>query len=102
MYIFTNVFFGHRISHKLTEQSRHVQQQVFQFADLESYRPGVHGELGPRFDRSCHGLQTERKFVALLGFQFAEMLTECGQMDRRGVQKNIAACLAASNSKQAC
>ena len=87
MYIFTNVFFGHRISRKLADQSRHVQQQVLQFADLESYVPAVIGEFGRRFDSSCHGLQQERQFVALVGFLFAEMLAECRQMDPQGVQK---------------
>jgi hypothetical protein len=47
MYIFTNVFFGHRISRKLADQSRHVQQHVLQFADLESYGPAVMVKLGP-------------------------------------------------------
>jgi hypothetical protein len=100
MYIFTNVFFGHRISRKLADQSRHVQQQVLQFADIESYGPAVHGELGPRFDPSCHGLLKERKFVALVGFLLADMLAECRKIDRQGVEKTIGACLAAPNSKQ--
>ena len=81
MYIFTNVFFGQRISRKLTDQRRDVQQQVFQFAELERYGPEINGELGRRFDSSCHGLRTERKFVALVGFLFPEMLAECRQMD---------------------
>jgi hypothetical protein len=65
MYIFTNDFFGHRISRKLADQSRHVQQQVLQYADLESYGPAVNGELGLRFDSSCHGLLTERNSLQL-------------------------------------
>ena len=92
MYIFTNVIFGHRISRKLADQSRHVQQQVLQFADIESYGSEVDGELGPRFDLSCHGMQTERQFVELVGFLLAEMLAECRKMDRQGMQKNIGAC----------
>jgi hypothetical protein len=87
MYIFTNVFFGQRISRKLTDQSRDVQQQVFQFDELERYGPEINGELCRRFDSSCHGLRTERKFVALVGFLFAGMLAECRQMDRQSVQK---------------
>ena len=105
MYIFTNVFFGHRTSLKLADQSRHVQQQAVQFADLQNYGPEVHGELCGRFDTSCHGLQTERQFVALVGFMIAEMLAECRQMDRRVSRKDgvrtTDACLAAPNSTQA-
>jgi hypothetical protein len=100
MYIFT-VFLGHRISRKLVDLSRHVQQRVLQIDDLESYGPAVHGELGPRFDSSCHGLQMERKSVALVGFLLAEMLAECRQRDRQCVQKTTGACLAATKSKQA-
>lgn len=65
------------------DQSRRVQQEVLQFADLASYGRAVHGQLGRRFD-SCHGLQTERQFVAPLGFLLAEVLAECRQMDRQG------------------
>ena len=36
MYVFTNVFFGQRISSKLADQIPHVQQLVLPFADLES------------------------------------------------------------------
>jgi hypothetical protein len=71
----TKVFFGHHISRKLADQNPHVQQQVLQYAELESYGPAVHGELGSRFDSSCHGLQTERQFVALAGF----CLQRCSQ-----------------------
>ena len=85
MYLFTKVFFGHRIWHKLAYQSRQVQQQVLQFANLRNYGPAVHGEIGRRFD-SCHGLQTERQIVAPVGFLLAEILAECRQMERQGVQ----------------
>ena len=87
MYIFTNVIFGQRISRKQTDQSRHVQQQANQFAELESYGSEVHGEIGRWFDPFCHGMQTERKFGALVGFLFSEMLAECRQMYRQSVQK---------------
>jgi hypothetical protein len=87
MYIFANIFFGHRISRKLADIIRHVQQQVLQSTDLETYGPAAHGEIGRRFVSTCHSLQTERQFVALVGFMHAEMLAECRQMDRHGVQK---------------
>ena len=77
MYIFTNVFFGHRISRKLTDKSQHVQQQVLQFADLVTYGPAVHGELGRRFESSCLVLQTERQFVAFVG----SYLQRCSQSE---------------------
>jgi hypothetical protein len=66
-----------------------------------SYGTAVHSELGPPYASSFHNLQTERKFVALVGFLLAEMLAEYRQMDRQGVQKTTGACLAAPNSKQA-
>ena len=82
--MFTKVFFGHPILRKLADQSRHVQQQVRQFAELESYGPAVHGELGRLFDSSYHGLQTERQFVAPRGFLLAESVVKwtdrvCGE-----------------------
>jgi hypothetical protein len=99
MYLFTKVSLSHRIWHKLADQSRHVQQQVLQFANLGNYGPAVHGEIGRRFD-SCHGLQMERQIVAPVGFLLAEMLAECRQMDRQGVQKTTGPCLVAPISTQ--
>lgn len=67
------------------DQSRQVQEQVIQFADFDSYGPSVDGNLGRRFD-SCHGLKTERQFVAPVGSLFSEMLAEFRQVKRQGGQ----------------
>ena len=71
-------------------------QSIF-YADLESYGPEVHGKLGRRFDSPCHGLQTKRQFVALVGFVFAEMLAECrtDRVCRKGGVRTTGASLAA-------
>ena len=100
MYIFTKVLFGHRISRNLADQSRHVQQHVLQFAYFESYGPAVHGELGRRFDSSCHGLQ-KKTIRCNFRFLFAEILAELGKWTDRvcrkdGVRTSVAS-LAAPN-----
>jgi hypothetical protein len=105
MYLLTNVFFGQCISRKLTDQSRHVQQQVLQFAELESYVNEIHAELGRRFDSSCHGLQTKRKFVALVGFFLQRYSQSVGKWNYRVCRKDgvriTGVCSAAPNSTQA-
>ena len=102
MYVFTNVFFGQRISSKLADQIPHVQQLVLPFADLESNGLAVHGEFGRRFDASCHGLQAERKFVAIVGFLIERCSQSVGKWTesvcRKDEIRNTGACLAAPNS----
>jgi hypothetical protein len=86
---------------KLADQSRHVQQHVLQFAYLESYGPAVHGELGRRFDSPCHGLQTEKQFVALLGSYLQRCSHSLGKWTdrvcRKGGVRTTGASLAAPN-----